>query len=141
MMGALENVTSPETGKLCAQYVGPALRTINFNNLPVPFNPFLTAAPPDYMLRYSEDRLRPENEGQPPPPPTDMPAVSAYTGLNGDVPAPPGYGPPPGPGPALPMAPDPAPPPPTLQDMLLPAEAPPAAAPADAPPPSDGTPP
>ena len=26
MIGAIENVTSPETGKLCAQYVGPALR-------------------------------------------------------------------------------------------------------------------
>jgi virulence factor Mce-like protein len=77
MMGALENVTSPETGKLCAQYLGPGLRTLNFNNLPIPFNPFLTSNPPDYMLRYSEDRLRPENEGQPPPPYTDRPAVSA----------------------------------------------------------------
>ena len=28
MIGALENVTSPETGKLCAQYLGPALDTI-----------------------------------------------------------------------------------------------------------------
>ncbi|MGZ6777644.1 MAG: MCE family protein [Mycobacterium sp.] len=122
MIGALENVTSPETGKLCSQYVGPALRTLNFNNLPIPFNPFLTSNPPDYMLRYSEDRLRPENEGQPPPPATDPPAVSAYTGA-GDIPPPPGYGPPPGP-PPLPVAPAPAPPPPTLQDMLLPAEAP-----------------
>ncbi|HEV7853811.1 MAG TPA: MCE family protein [Mycobacterium sp.] len=142
MMGALENVTSPETGKLCSQYVGPALRTLNFNNLPIPINPFLTSNPPDYMLRYSEDRLRPENEGQPPPPYTDPPAVSAYTGA-GDISPPPGYGPPPGPPPAasLPMAPPPAPPAPTLQDMLLPAEAPPP--PGDAPtgpPPGDGTP-
>ncbi len=98
MMGALENVTSPETGKLCAQYLGPALRTVNINNIPVPINPFLTSNPPDYMLRYSEDRLRPENEGQPPPPYTDSPAVSAYTGA-GDIPPPPGYGPPPGPPP------------------------------------------
>jgi ABC-type transporter Mla subunit MlaD len=143
MIGALENVTSPETGKLCAQYVGPALNTIDINNIPVPFNPFLTSNPPDYMLRYSEDRLRPENEGQPPPPYTDPPAVSAYTGA-GDVPPPPGYGPPPGPPPAapLPMASPPAPAP-TLQDMLLPAEAPPPPgdAPADAPQPTDGTPP
>jgi phospholipid/cholesterol/gamma-HCH transport system substrate-binding protein len=139
MMGALENVTSPETGKLCSQYLGPGLRTLNFNNLPIPFNPFLTSNPPDYMLRYSEDRLRPENEGQPPPPYTDPPAVSAYTGA-GDIPPPPGYGPPPGP--RLPEAPPPAPPQPTLQDMLLPAEAPPpqSDAPADRPPP-DGTPP
>ena len=28
MIGALENVTSPETGKLCSQYVGPALRQL-----------------------------------------------------------------------------------------------------------------
>ena len=103
-------MTSPETGKLCAQYVGPALRQLNFNNLPIPINPFLTSNPPDYMLRYSEDRLRPENEGQPPPPSTDPPAVSAYTGA-GDVPPPPGYGPPPGPPPPvqLPMAPPPQP--------------------------------
>jgi virulence factor Mce-like protein len=144
MMGALENVTSPESGKLCAQYAGPALRTVNINNLPIPINPFLTSNPPDYMLRYSEDRLRPENEGQPPPPATDPPAVSAYTGA-GDIPPPPGYGPPPGPppGPSLPMAPPPAPPPPTLQGMLLPAEAPPqpGGAPADPAPTPDGTPP
>jgi len=146
MIGALENVTSPETAKLCSQYAGPGLRAMNFNTLPFPFNPFLTASPPEYMLRYSEDRLRPENEGQPPPPPTDRPAVSAYTGA-GDVPPPPGYGPLPGP-PQLPMAPPPAPPPPTLQDMLLPAEAPPAPGtgvpppPGEAPPPGDeGTPP
>jgi phospholipid/cholesterol/gamma-HCH transport system substrate-binding protein len=140
MMGALENVTSPESGKLCAQYAGPALRTVNINNLPIPINPFLTSNPPDYMLRYSEDRLRPENEGQPPPPATDPPAVSAYTGA-GDIPPPPGYGPPPGP--SLPMAPPPQPAPPTLQGMLLPAEAPPQPgdAPADPVPPSDGTPP
>ena len=131
MIGALENVTSPETGKLCSQYVGPALNTIDINNIPLPFNPFITSAPPDYMLRYTEDRLRPENEGQPPPPATDPPAVSAYTG-NGDVPPPPGYGPPPGP--PLPTAPPPQPPPPTVEGMLLPAEALP-------PPPSDGTPP
>lgn len=143
MIGALENVTSPETGKLCSQYAGPALDSIDINNIPVPFNPFITAAPPEYMLRYSEDRLRPENEGQPPPPPTDSPAVSAYTGMNGDVPPPPGYGPPPGPPPVLPMAPPPAPPPPTLENMLLPAEAPapPGDVAAQVPPSSDGTPP
>ena len=125
MMGALENVTSPETGKLCAQYVGPALRQLNFNNLPIPINPFLTSNPPDYMLRYSEHDSRPENEGQPPPPLTDPPAVSAYTGAatfhrrratGRPRPTAPVQ---------LPMAPPPAPPPPTLQDMLLPAEAPP----------------
>ena len=69
-----------------------------------PFNPFLTADPPAYMLRYTEHRLMPENEGQPPPPATDPPAVSAYTGHAATYrrrPATATAGPPP------PMAPDP----------------------------------
>jgi phospholipid/cholesterol/gamma-HCH transport system substrate-binding protein len=139
MIGALENVTSPETGKLCAQYLGPGLRLANFNNLPFPFSLFLSANPPPYMLRYSEPGLMPGAAGPIPGPPDIPPAVSAYTGM-GDVPPPPGFGPPPGP---LPPA-APAPPgPPTLQDMLLPAERPlaPGDIPAVPPPPSDGTPP
>jgi phospholipid/cholesterol/gamma-HCH transport system substrate-binding protein len=120
MIGALENVTSPETGKLCAQYLGPALRLANFNNLPFPVSLFLSSNPPPYMLRYSEPDLMPGAAGPEPGPPEIPPAVSAYTGI-GDVPPPPGYGSPPGPPP-----PTPAPPgPPTLQDMLLPAEGPP----------------
>ena len=31
MIGAVENTTAPETAKLCAQYLGPALRLLNFN--------------------------------------------------------------------------------------------------------------
>ena len=81
MVGALGNVTSPESAKLCAQYLGPGLRLLNFNNLPFPVNPFLTANPPSYMLKYSEPRLMPDAEGQPPPPSTDQPSVSAYTGM------------------------------------------------------------
>ncbi len=129
MVGAIGNVTSPESAKMCEQYLGPGLRLLNFNNLPFPVNPFLTSNPPSYMLKYSEDRLRPENEGQPPPPATDLPAVSAYTGM-GDVPPPPGYGPLPGPAPG--PAPGPSGPPgaapvsdaPTVPDLLLPAERP-----------------
>ena len=126
MIGALENITAPESGKLCEQYLGPGLRLLNFNNLPLPVNPFLTSNPPPYMLRYTEPRLMPDAEGQPPPPATDLPAVSAYTGM-GDVPPPPGYGPLPGPPPAA----DPAPPgaapvsdAPTVPELLLPAERP-----------------
>jgi virulence factor Mce-like protein len=114
MIGALENVTSPETGKLCAQYLGPGLRLANFNNLPFPVSLFLSSNPPPYMLRYSEPELMPGAAGPAPGPPEAPPAVSAYTGM-GDVPPPPGYGPLPGPPPG----------PPTLQDMLLPAEGPP----------------
>jgi phospholipid/cholesterol/gamma-HCH transport system substrate-binding protein len=135
MVGAIENVTAPETAKLCEQYLGPGLRLLNFNNLPFPVNPFLTANPPPWMLRYTEPNLMPGAAGQTPEPPETPPAVSAYTGA-GDVAPPPGYGPPPGPPPV------PAPPgPPTLPDMLLPAEipAPPGDAPVDPPPPNHGT--
>lgn len=121
MIGALENVTAPTTSKLCSQSLGPALRLLNFNNLPFPVNPFLTSNPPPYMLRYSEPELMPDASGPEPGPPEAPPSVSAYTGM-GDVAPPPGYGPPPGP-PA--SAPAPAEPP-SLPDMLLPAEAPPA---------------
>jgi phospholipid/cholesterol/gamma-HCH transport system substrate-binding protein len=126
MIGAIGNVTAPETAKLCEQYLGPGLRLLNFNNLPFPVNPFLGANPPSWMLRYSEPRLMPDAEGQPPPPPTDPPAVSAYTGM-GDVAPPPGYGPPPGPPPAAAPAPPDAAPvsqAPTVPDLLLPAERP-----------------
>jgi phospholipid/cholesterol/gamma-HCH transport system substrate-binding protein len=125
-MGAVENITAPESGKLCAQYLGPALRLLNFNNLPLPVNPFLTSNPPPYMLRYTDSRLMPDAEGQPPPPATDLPAVSAYTGAR-DVPPPPGYGPLPGPQPGAPAAPPGAAPisdAPTVPDLLLPAERP-----------------
>jgi phospholipid/cholesterol/gamma-HCH transport system substrate-binding protein len=138
MIGALENVTAPTTSKLCSQYLGPALRTATMNNLPFPVNPFLTSNPPPYMLRYSEPSLMPGATGEASP--EAPPVVSAFTGLNGDVPPPPGYGPPPGPPPGAP--PPAAPASPTLQDMLLPAEGPPM--PSDVPtppPPSDGTPP
>jgi phospholipid/cholesterol/gamma-HCH transport system substrate-binding protein len=126
MIGALENITAPESGKLCEQYLGPGLRLLNFNNLPLPVNPFLTSNPPPYMLRYTEPRLMPDAGGQPPPPATDLPAVSAYTGM-GDVPPPPGYGPLPGPPPAAHPAPPGAAPvsdAPTVPELLLPAERP-----------------
>jgi phospholipid/cholesterol/gamma-HCH transport system substrate-binding protein len=156
-LGAVENVTAPETAKLCAQYLGPALRVLNFNVLPIPVNPYLMkSASPDNIV-YSEPNLAPGGAGSKPGPPEIPPAISAYTGLNNDVPPPLGWGGaglppmPPGvyaplpafPSPALyPGAPVPAPPK-GLPDMLLPAEAPPpAAAPqAGQPQPAEGTPP
>jgi phospholipid/cholesterol/gamma-HCH transport system substrate-binding protein len=125
MVGALGNVTAPESAKLCEQYLGSGLRLLNFNNLPFPVSPFLTSNPPSYMLKYSEPRLMPDAEGQPPPPATDLPAVSAYTGA-GDVPPPPGYGPLPGPPPAQSAPPGAAPvsEAPTVPELLLPAERP-----------------
>lgn len=137
-IGAVENVTSAETAKLCAQYLGPALRLLNFNYLPIPVNAYLAkSASPDNIV-YSDPRLAPGGTGGQPVPPEMPPAVSAYTGLNGDVPAPPGYGQPPAVAP-WPGAPDhlPAQPSPalypgapavtattTLQDLLMPTPGP-----------------
>jgi phospholipid/cholesterol/gamma-HCH transport system substrate-binding protein len=117
-IGAIENVTAPETGKLCAQYLGPALRTLNFNYLPFPINPFLMPTPSPSRLVYTDPNLAPGGAGPKPAPPELPPAVSAYTGLDNDSPPPAGYGPIPGP---APVAPRPALTPRSLPEMLLPA--------------------
>lgn len=130
MLGSIENVTATETGKICNQTAGAALNTVNLNYLPFPLNPILTSTPGPQDLIYSDPDLAPGGPGKanPPEPP---PAVSAYTGLDGDVPPPAGYQPAPAPPPGLPglLLPDtggtpPGPPPP------LPAEAPAEQAPA-----------
>jgi len=114
-IGSVENATAPETAKLCEQYLGPALRLLNFNYLPIPVNPLLMpSASPDRIV-YSPPNLAPGGTGPIPGPPDVPPAISAYTGLDGDVPPPPGYVP-------LPEA---VSAPAGLPDMLLPAEAPP----------------
>jgi phospholipid/cholesterol/gamma-HCH transport system substrate-binding protein len=156
-IGAIENATASETGKLCSQYLGPALRLINFNYLPMPFNAYLGKSPSPWNLIYSEPHLAPGGDGTAPT--VEIPPeISAYTGLNGDVPPPPGWGNPAGPrgayAPAgLPADPQPAlypgapvpagvphgpvpSGPSTLPGMLMPAEVPaPAAAPVPPPPP------
>ncbi len=142
-IAAVENVTAEESGKACAQYLGPALRLMNFNYLPMPFNAYLGPAPQNVI--YSEPGLAPGGGGTPPAPAEMPPAVSAYTGA-GDVPPPPGWTDPPrrpgafapgglpaNPSPALypgaPIPPGvPGPPPaqpkPTsIAEMMLPAEA------------------
>ncbi|MEB3980057.1 MCE family protein [Mycobacterium sp. 663a-19] len=88
-IGAIENVTAIETGKLCSQYLGPALRQFNFNYSPIPFKPFLGPSPTN--LIYTDPDLAPGGVGPPPGPPEQQPAVSAYTGRNGDVPPPLGW--------------------------------------------------
>jgi phospholipid/cholesterol/gamma-HCH transport system substrate-binding protein len=97
LIGAIENTTAPETAKLCAQYLGPALRLLNFNYLPFPVNPYLRPAVGPQWTIYTDPKLAPGGEGPgdaPEPPPT----VSAYTGTGDVVPPPgPGWGPPPGP--------------------------------------------
>ncbi len=108
-IGAIQNVTAPETAKLCSQYLGPALRLMNVNYIPLPINPMLAASPSPDRIVYADPALAPGGAGAPPGPPDIPPAVSAFTGA-GDVPPPPGYGPP-------------LPPPVTgLSDLMLPPE-------------------
>jgi phospholipid/cholesterol/gamma-HCH transport system substrate-binding protein len=134
-VGGVQNVTAAETSKLCAQYLGPALRLLNMNFLPgPPINPILAPTVLPQNITYTDPALAPGGAGPPPGPPEQPPAVSAYTGLNGDVPPPAGFGPPP-------EEASPLPPPPVASagDMLLPAET--SVAPIPAAPPTEGAPP
>ncbi|WP_299561598.1 MCE family protein [uncultured Mycolicibacterium sp.] len=152
-VGAVENTTAPETAKLCAQYLGPALRLLNFNYLPFPVNPFLMpSANPDNLV-YSEPHLAPGAGGPEPSPPEPPPAISAYLGVPPGPPPftgrPPGV-PPPGAQQMLPGAPPVIPPsvPSSMRDAILnpggvphgPQPAPPPPLPAEAAP-AEGTPP
>jgi virulence factor Mce-like protein len=95
--GALQNATASETAKLCSEYLGPALRSLNLNYIPVPIDPYLAKSASPHNIIYADPQLAPGGEGGVPRPLEDPPAVSAYTGMNGDVPPPPGMGPPTGP--------------------------------------------
>jgi phospholipid/cholesterol/gamma-HCH transport system substrate-binding protein len=136
-IGALENATATETAKLCGLYLSPALKVFNpllyfnFNYLPIPLNPFLAPVFDSSNVVYTEDRLKPGGVGPRPTSPEIPPAVSAYTGLPGDVPEAPPPPPPPGriPGAAMPEPPPPSTPvgpppavPANVPQMLLPAE-------------------
>ncbi|KWX66869.1 MCE family protein, partial [Mycobacterium sp. NAZ190054] len=87
LIGGVANTTAPETAKLCAQYLGPALRLANFGGLPFPINAYLRpAVSPDRVI-YTDPKLAPGGAGPgdaPEPPPT----VSAFVG-SGDVAPPP----------------------------------------------------
>jgi hypothetical protein len=136
-IGAIENVTAPETAKLCSQYLGPALNLLSVNHIPLPINPLLNSVPGPQDIVYTDPALAPGAAGVPAPPETP-PAVSAYTGA-GDVAPPPGYGPPPPPptdvrGLILPPS---ATSPGAASPLPLPAEAP---APGDQPAPPQGVP-
>ncbi|HET9874837.1 MAG TPA: mammalian cell entry protein, partial [Mycobacterium sp.] len=140
---AIDNITAAETGKLCAQHLGPALRLMNFNYMPLPFNLLLSKAASPENVIYTDPALIPCHrnfdktcEGNlhgtvqiPPEPP---PAISAFTGLPGDdIPNwGPGafWAPPPPPPPrAASLPPESSalaqlPGPPTVPDLLLPTE-------------------
>ncbi|WP_082109568.1 MCE family protein [Mycobacterium sp. UM_Kg1] len=87
-IAAVENVTAEASGKACAQYLGPALRLMNFNYLPLPFNAYLGPSPKNVI--YTDPALAPGGGGTDRGPQEIPPAVSAYTGV-GDVPPPPGW--------------------------------------------------
>jgi hypothetical protein len=102
-IGALQNATSTETGKLCADYLGPALRLLNVNSPPFALNSFLLKSADPANIIYSDPSLAPGGAGAPPSP-DEPPTVSTYTGLNNDVGAARDYGQPPAvaPGPTAP---------------------------------------
>lgn len=81
-IGAVKNTTSAETAKLCADYLGPALNTLNFNNLPFPINPVLV--PTTRNVIYTDPALAPGAAGSSPAVTEQPPSISAYTGLGGD---------------------------------------------------------
>jgi phospholipid/cholesterol/gamma-HCH transport system substrate-binding protein len=93
MIGSLQNTTAPETAKLCAQTLGPALRVLNLNYIPIPLNPYLARSANPANIVYADPKLAPGGAGGAPVPPETPPSVSAYTGLDGDVPPPIGMGP------------------------------------------------
>lgn len=99
-IGGIANITAPETAEVCAKYLGPAMRLLNFNALPQPpLNPFLMPAVTPDKLAYTDPALAPGGSRGAPTAPERPPAVSAYSGLPGPAPA--------------------------VQDVLLPAEVPP----------------
>ncbi|WP_082135597.1 MCE family protein [Mycobacterium sp. EPa45] len=79
-IGAVANTTAQESAKLCAQYLGPALRLLNFNYLPIPMNPALMPSLTPDKVTYTDPALAPGGPGPTPAPPDQPPAVSAYTG-------------------------------------------------------------
>jgi virulence factor Mce-like protein len=149
MISSIENVTATESGKLCAMYIGPGIRLIPFNYIPIPNNFFLTKAADPENVIYTDPALIPCHQnwykncegdinGSIPRPPETPPTGSAYTGMPGDdipnwpprafwqVPPPP----PPHPASLPPESPVAGPPPPgpppagltTVPDILLPRE-------------------
>jgi phospholipid/cholesterol/gamma-HCH transport system substrate-binding protein len=141
LIGSIADVTAAETGKLCTQYLGPALRTVGLNSLPFPLNPYLAHAPNNVI--YSDPDLAPGGAGPRPATPDIPPTVSAYTGLaDNPYPAPGNVPPPYPPGPSapdhLPATPSPAlypgapiPGPPVINSTLAPTAPPPDVPPPD----------
>jgi phospholipid/cholesterol/gamma-HCH transport system substrate-binding protein len=101
---SIENITATESGKLCSEFLGPGLRLLNFNYVPIPQNPFIAKSADPENVIYTDPALIPCHphmdacagglNGTTPTPPEIPPSISAYTGLPGDNPnaGPPGPG-------------------------------------------------
>lgn len=86
-IGAVENATSDETAKLCAEYLGPALRLMNFNYLPLPINAYLAKSPSPHNLIYSDPALAPGGQGATSLPEMLLPAEAGPVPGDGNPPA------------------------------------------------------
>lgn len=94
MIESIENVTAAKSGKECAEYLGPGLRFLNFNYLPIPQNPMITKSADPENVIYTDPALIPCHphmeactgglNGTTPTPPEIPPAISAYSGLHND---------------------------------------------------------
>ena len=73
MIGATQNTTAPETAKLCNDYLGPALRLLNLNYIPVPINPYLAKSASPENIVYADPKLAPGGEGGAPRAPETPP--------------------------------------------------------------------
>jgi phospholipid/cholesterol/gamma-HCH transport system substrate-binding protein len=68
-LASVKNVTSEEGAKLCTQYLGPVLKYLSFNYLPIPINPVLGPVPRPGKMYYTEPDLLPGVVADVPPPP------------------------------------------------------------------------
>jgi phospholipid/cholesterol/gamma-HCH transport system substrate-binding protein len=109
-IGGIENITAPETAKLCQEYLGPGLRMLSLSGLPFPFNPYLAPSATPENIVYADPRLAPGGPGPSPRPPEIPPTISAYQTGAGS---------------------------PTLPELLLPNDAPTSPAPAEPPLPAE----
>ncbi len=73
MIGATQNTTAPETAKLCHDYLGPALRLLNLNYIPVPISPYLSKSASPHNIVYADPALAPGGAGGAPRPPENPP--------------------------------------------------------------------
>lgn len=64
---AASRLNSPESAKLCVQYLAPIIKNRQYNSLPIGANPFVGTQARPNELTYSEDWMRPDNRPTPAP--------------------------------------------------------------------------